>query len=408
MMQRCDDVMIVEDDPLARAVLQAYFASLDAKNIIEVENGEDALKALRSATAGVDLVVCDLKLPVMDGLQLLTHLSRLNFKGGVVIITGEHGSILNAAEEIAIAGNLKLIASLLKPLTKQKLDTAIGVEKFSLPQSAEVEEISPVRIERLLSDQSVLVHYQPIVDMQTGQVIGAEALARCLDPNRGVVPAKDIVPTAEQTGLSDELLNLMTLKVLGQLNIWRSQGLAISAGINVSAHQFLAEDFPDRVSATVKEFALDPSDVSIEVPEQGISQNLGNAMISIARLRLRGFGIAIDDCGTGSISFDRLKRLPATELKIDRTYVSAALTDEFAASRLREIIDIARTTNVQLVAKGIETQEEWDLMSACGIHAGQGYFIGQPMSTNEFEHWFIQRRDQLSPQNQCTPRGIAS
>jgi diguanylate cyclase (GGDEF)-like protein/PAS domain S-box-containing protein len=238
------------------------------------------------------------------------------------------------------------------------------------------------RLLRLALEAHQLVpYYQPIVDLHTGTMVGAEALVRWEDPVRGVVAAKDFIPLAEELGLVGEISELVLTEAARQATEWSQLVPGMKVTVNVSPLQLRGAALLTSVRALVKE-GLRPASLVLEVTESALMEDTVTTGSVLGELRDAGFGIAIDDFGTGYSSLAYLKQLPATIIKVDQTFTSQ-LPDPHDLSVVMAILAIADTYGLDVVAEGIETAEQADVLRALGCQQGQGYHFAHAVPAVE-------------------------
>jgi len=218
------------------------------------------------------------------------------------------------------------------------------------------------------------VHYQPIVTLPDGRVTGFEALARWLHPVRGWIPPADFIPLAEQTGLICEIGQFVMARAIGELASLHDASLHMA--INVSAHQLRQMTFAGELAALCARHELAPSRLILEVTESTLMQD--EAVLEIAAARALGCRVAIDDFGTGYSSLAYMRRLPVNIIKIDRSFTSPLGRDITAEPFLRAIVGLVETLNLQVIAEGVETAEQCQVLRAMGCNYAQGYLFGKP------------------------------
>jgi len=230
-------------------------------------------------------------------------------------------------------------------------------------------------------------YYQPKVDMRTGMLKGVEALARWIHPTMGFIPPDRFIPLAEQGGLIHELTLNMLAKAMAQAALWNERGLPLKVAVNLSPLSLDMPDFVQKMSDLLAQHALLADQIVLEITESSVVANLGSALGTLARLRLKGFGLSIDDYGTGFSSMQQLARIPFTELKIDRSFVHGAHQRQNLRVILQSALDMARRLELVTVAEGVETMEDWRLLQESGCLLGQGYLIAKPMDAKDFPIW---------------------
>jgi len=248
-------------------------------------------------------------------------------------------------------------------------------------------QVTLEEIWRGIEEDQFIPHYQPKVLLQGMKLAGVEALIRWKHPARGVLSAGAFLPLIEDNFLFDELTTLMLEKSVAQCRRWLDHGLDIPVSVNLSPDLLLDDGIADRIEAKVREHGLTPHKLTIEVPEASVAHDIGHALETLVHLRVKGFGLSIDDFGTGHCDRAQLERIPASELKIDRKMLAGAARRPSVRAMLQQSVDLARDLNMASVAEGIENQEEWDLVNELGCDMAQGYFIARPMAGEALAEW---------------------
>jgi diguanylate cyclase (GGDEF)-like protein/PAS domain S-box-containing protein len=230
------------------------------------------------------------------------------------------------------------------------------------------------------------LHYQPQVD-DDGCVTGAEALVRWQRHERGLVHPIEFIPLAEETGLILPLGSWVLETACKQLVVWAShiKTAQLTLAVNVSASQFHQPDFVSRVQAVVKRTGADPSKLKLELTESILLENVENVIDKMTKLKERGIFFSLDDFGTGYSSLSYLKRLPLSQLKIDQSFVRDLLTDANDFTIGQTIVALGRSFGLTVIAEGVETEAQRELLAHYGCHAYQGYLFGRPTPIEEFE-----------------------
>jgi EAL domain-containing protein (putative c-di-GMP-specific phosphodiesterase class I) len=265
--------------------------------------------------------------------------------------------------------------------------------------SVEHDPYNPVRLamvgelRKALEANEVVLHYQPKIDLETGKVVGAEALVRWQHPARGLIPPADFVPMAERTGLIRPLSRYVLDLALAQCREWRDAGLGLKVSVNLSARNLLDPHLPDDVSGLLAKWSVPAAFLELEITESTIMVDPKRAMEVLRRLHTMGIALSIDDFGTGYSSLAYLKELPVNELKIDRTFVQNMASNRGDAFIVRSTIDLAHNLRLQVVAEGVEDESTMDELTKLGCNIAQGFHIGRPVPPQEFAEWLADRDD---------------
>lgn len=222
--------------------------------------------------------------------------------------------------------------------------------------------------------------------LSSGAVTGVEALARWPHAVRGPIAPAEFVPLAERSGLIDALTEWVIRTALRQWGGWRAAGLRLNLAFNLSAQGLDGRSFPDLLAALCRGYGVPPSHVTVELTESG-TQDAPTLLDALSRLRTHGFGVSMDDFGMGYSSLARLQRLPFTQLKIDKSFASAAAARRDCRIIVTAIIDLAHQLGLSAVAEGVEDQVTLDLLRELGCDEAQGYHIARPMSGDAIPAW---------------------
>ncbi len=259
--------------------------------------------------------------------------------------------------------------------------------KYYLPEmNATAEDLVSLEndLRQAINKDELLLHYQPQIDMETGQLIGLEAILRWQHPTRGLLKAEDFVALAEESGLIASIGFWGLRRACYQLSELRlKSGAKFRMCVNISIQQFMQLDFIHQVENLLEETGVDARFIELEITENIAMQNLEETIHQLSCLRKLGFRIAIDDFGTGYSSLNCLKHLPINTLKIAKEFVSDILTDQYDFVITETILSLARTLNMDVIAEGVEKEEQKLLLSRLGCRLGQGYFFNPPMLYEE-------------------------
>jgi diguanylate cyclase (GGDEF)-like protein len=236
------------------------------------------------------------------------------------------------------------------------------------------------------SDQ-IVVHYQPKASLPSGRVTGVEALVRWEHPDHGLIAPNDFIPLAERTGIIRPLTWCILRKALEQNRRWADDGLVLRVAVNISARCLLDKGFPEEMARILRETGVPAERLELELTESSVMSDPDRALTILQALRRTGIRLAIDDFGTGYSSMAYLKKLPVSEIKIDRTFVTEMDSDASDAAIVRSSLELAHNLDLEVVAEGVETEAVWDLLTDLGCSSAQGYFLSKPLPAGDFERW---------------------
>lgn len=379
--------LVVDDDVFMADVIAVVLRDLGLTDVETATNGEAALQRIDAKR--IDLLVCDLNMPGMDGIRLLSHVASLPERPAIILLSGEDARIIEGARQFAEAKQLTIIGTASKPVTSDSLTTLL--QGFRRPEKKPSQDQRPAldcrKVLLGLEDQAITLAYQPKIDLVDGRLVGIEALLRWNDAEFGLLPPPDVVRAAENCHLIDDLTMGVLACAVRDRAALAHDGIDTNIALNVSMHNLHNLAIVDRMSEMVIGAGDQPNHFTLEVTETHLIEDLTSVLEALLRLRLKGFKIAIDDYGTGAATMQFLMQLPSTELKIDRSFVAAATKNESGRALLRSAIDLGLQLGQDVVAEGVETAGEAQLLRQLGCRFAQGYFYGRPMTLEAFTVW---------------------
>ncbi|MDQ6837990.1 MAG: bifunctional diguanylate cyclase/phosphodiesterase [Actinomycetota bacterium] len=308
------------------------------------------------------------------------------------------GSIGVAATASADGDNAKLL---------QQADVAMYMAKTAHSgwelYTPERDHYSPRRLalagelRRAIEADELEVHYQPKAELRTGRVVGVEALVRWQHRTFGLLSPDVFIPLAEHVGL----IRPLTLKVLDaaidEQHRLHDRGFAVKMAVNISVRSVLDVNLPDQVAAVLGAHGMDAADLTLEITESSVMADPGRTIGILGRLDALGVCISVDDFGTGYSSLSYLKRLPVSEMKIDRSFVSGLLNDDSDAAIVRSTVDLARNLGLRVVAEGVEDRATWTKLAALGCDEAQGFFVSAPLPPEALRAWIERTNLAIDP-----------
>jgi EAL domain-containing protein (putative c-di-GMP-specific phosphodiesterase class I) len=374
-----NSVCMIDDDPDYLQMCAQFLASAD----IAVD-GFTCLHDAADAVCQSSVVVLDLDMPQVDGVETLRWLSQQAFSGHLVIVSGHDISIVHAARELARAQGLQVAEALTKPLDMLAFSKKIQhLLKAPLQQQAAVSDapnITAADLVAALRNNELSLCFQPKYQLTDNQLVGFEALARWKSPVFGQVPPVFFIPLAEQSGVIDELTDWALSKALAQLSQWSAQQLHTRVAVNLSLINLQNISFPAKLLHEIKCYQLQPQQLVLELTESALMNEVVTALDILIRLRMNGIELSIDDFGTGYSSLAQLQRIPFTELKIDRRFISDFLHEPESRAIVEACINLAHNMQIKTVAEGVETVEMLQALKAIGCDYAQGYYFHPPLT----------------------------
>lgn len=386
-------LFLVDDESFALRLLTHQLSRLGFSNVTAFDDPAAALAALESDAHAADMVLLDLQMPGIDGIEFIRHLSRLQFHGALVLVSGENERILQTARRLAEAHRLHVRGALHKPVTPAALKAILGEPTDARPVTPAFTpaiEPLPYTAERIAAgiDAGEFVNvYQPKVRLSDGEIVGVETLVRWQHPDDGLVSPLRFIGLAEEHGLIDRLTRTILANALQQGRLWRLDGRELHIAVNISMDSLSALDFPDFVADAAKAAGLPAHLLVLEVTESRLMRDPLAVLDVLTRIRLKHIGLSIDDFGTGHSSLAQLRDIPFDELKIDQRFVHQAHADNASRTILEASLGIARQLGMRTVAEGVELSLDWALLRELGCDVAQGYFVARPMLPDAFGRW---------------------
>jgi EAL domain-containing protein (putative c-di-GMP-specific phosphodiesterase class I)/FixJ family two-component response regulator len=384
-------ILIIDDEPFVLRVTAQQIKNLGFECVLTAESAEQALLIIEQSGSDIDLVISDLNMPDVDGVELLRRFNDANYQGDIILFSGEDEKTLSMAESLARARKLSVLGSTGKPLDPDRflelLKNSPSLPKVSAARQKR-EPVTSGMIENAIEQGDIVPWFQPKIDIANRTPVGVEALARWPGSARGPVYPDEFIPVAEKSGLIDRLTFLMLEKSVQAGKLWRAQGIDLKIALNVSMESLHNIDLPDQLYQIIIDQGENPDRYQLEVTESQLMEDLITPLEVLLRLRMKKISLSIDDFGTGHSNLSQLRDLPFDELKLDRSYVQASGDNGRGYAILESSLEMARKLNLVTVAEGVETLEEWSLIEALGCDQVQGYLTARPMPAENIADWF--------------------
>ncbi len=383
-------IFILDDEPDLVDVMgeMAKVAGFDARGFTRGDDFFDQLALENTA----DLLVLDLNMPEMDGIEVIRKLATLPQPPALILMSGLDLNLLSSVEKLGIEHNLKILGLLKKPVrfkdflaVLQKHDPSRSENRRTT--KAGIQIISTNELRAAIDNNHLILHYQPQINMKTRQIEGLEALVRWQHPERGLLYPDAFISIAEKDGLIGSLTQWVINRVLYDEKSIEYKELAPRISINVSPMDIISLTLPEQLSNLLASNQLNPKSLLLEITESSLMSELTTSLDILTRLRLKGIELAIDDFGTGYSSLQQLHRAPFNELKIDQSFVRKMTSDPEAKAIVKTCILLAKDLNMRVVAEGVEDQQTWDELSELNCDIIQGFLISKPLPLDELRHW---------------------
>ncbi len=392
-------IAVVDDDPVMNKLIARMLGNLGHTSVTLWENSQAVLALIDDPDTSPDLLILDLNMPGMDGLEFIRHLGERHYSGSVILFSGEGEPLLLAARKLALSHDIEILGYLIKPPAPE--DLAALFEKVGAPVGSHaVKKVySADEVRTAIAGGEMVNYYQPKVATGSGLVVGVEALVRWQHPDDGILLPERFIGVAEAHGLIGDLDVSVLANALAHVKQWQDEGSVISLSVNVSAKNLASPEFADIVAKVAADAGVPPQRVALEVSERLLMQEDQRALIeNMARLYLKRFRLSIDEYGILSVPMNRLRDLPIDELKICMKVVHAAWADGDLLTEYKDCLAQARDLNVEVVAVGIEDMDDWNFVRRKWNESdrAQGHFIAKPMPAEDFPVWLMDWHKRLS------------
>jgi len=397
---------IIDDDAQMCDLLVAYTS--DDFSVCAYQNAHDFLK---SAINDQDIVILDLKMPDIDGIEVIRKLAKINKNCSLIIISGYDEGVLHSALQLAKEYGLNAITDLTKPLNftylmdvlhkiQTKL-TLVASNTVDLKKDKDVKSICSIScqchfkpnagdLQKAIEAHHLELFYQPQLSFKDNSLLGVEALVRWNHPFYGIIPPDRFINLAEKSGLIGALTKEVITLAINQIKLWSIDNRNIKISVNISAQNITSLTLPEQLESLVNHSEIEPSMLMLEITETELMTELTTSLDILTRLRLKGFQLSIDDFGTGYSSLSHLHRVPFTELKIDRSFTMEMAKNIESRAIVETCILLGHNLNMEVIAEGVENEETWTLLKQMGCDNAQGYYISKPLPIEQFEQWLVE------------------
>lgn len=395
-------ILVLDDEPFMLKLLARMLTNLGFTEVRTCDNGRAALMLVDSPECHPELILLDINMPQMDGVEFVRHLVEHHFSGSVILVSGEDERVLQSVEKLVRAHKITVLGHLNKPVIPERLAALIA--RWLPPRNGPVRDAkkvySPNQLRSAMDNGELVNYYQPKVTVASGEVVGVETLVRWRHPKDGMVFPDQFVGIAEQHGLIDQLTKLVLTGALTQARLWRDAGVSLRVAVNLSMDNLVALSFLDYVVKLATEAGVPPQELVLEVTESRLMHDQRVPLEILTRLRLNRFRLSIDDFGTGNSSLTQLRDIPFDELKIDKSFVHGAWGNETHSAIFDASLGLARQLKMESVAEGVEDRADWNFVRQRGCDLAQGYFIAEPMPAANLPAWMAdweERRTRILP-----------
>ncbi len=383
--------LVAEGEPVQRELLVGMLRHLGAQHITTASDGLSALRLLEiGLKPPVNIALMDLSLPGMDGLEVIRRLAEVDCRAGIIVIGAHSADVLFSVETMAEAYGVDMLGSSAKPLSSARLQELVA--NYREPPAEPEPEPEPfeftfAEVGRGLQAREFDPFFQPKIELETGAVKGLEMFARWRHPQHGVLGPSAFVPVLESVRRIDFLDWSMIEKSVAACRNLHDKDIPISFSINVDPTTLAHPQFIAQITACLERHRILPDYITFEITESSVLTTNPHFLERLLRLRMMGFGLAIDDYGTGRSNLQLLAAIPFSELKIDRSFVDGASRKRAISTVLKSYLGLARSLSRQACAVGVETKQDWDFLQDLGCTYAQGFYIASPMPVEDIPGW---------------------
>ena len=397
-MRKPDSMMklvVLDDDSKVCKLIERVAAPLNTavESIVQVDHSLEI-----ETLVGADLILLDLGMPGLDGIEVLRRLAQRSCPATISLISGAAHGVLESAARLGTELDLHMGETFRKPMDLDQLSALIQtVASSKEPHSGPTAE----DLRQAIELGQIVPHFQPKVDLYSGSLYGVEALARWDSPSHGQVSPGVFIPLAEEYGLMKALTESISRGALHGLSKLQELSPEAVLSLNLSPSLLTELRYPDLLHEWALEAGVDPDKVTIEITESEAMREPKRYMDILIRFRIKGFHLSVDDFGTGFSSLDHLYRLPFEEIKIDKTYVADIGTNEDAAVIVKAMIGLANDLGMSTVAEGIEDEVTAKMLVDFGCIQGQGFYYSRAVCLQDLLNMCSESR---GPKSQINTR----
>jgi len=351
-----------------------------------------------------DVVLLDIRMPQMDGVEILRNLADKGTNAFIILISGVESGIINSASLLAQELGLNIVAKFIKPFLPIELITTLkNIKNQSLTKAEKRKEIRTSNIQAATKEQlkvaidkkEICLHYQPQFELDNFKLCSVEGLLRWEHPKFGLITPDTFLPEIKKYEMLDYLTDYVIESAIETEANWHNLGINVSTSVNVNASNVINLSLPEKLESLIKAASIRPSKLCLEVTESELMTELIPSIDTLTRLRLKGFRLSIDDFGTGYSSLLQLYRIPFTELKIDRSFIQGLADNEESQVIVETCICMAHNLGMKVVAEGIENKKTLSILRKYGCDIGQGFYFSKAVPEHDLLFWFHENKKRL-------------
>jgi EAL domain-containing protein (putative c-di-GMP-specific phosphodiesterase class I) len=381
-------VLVIDDDNVVCELVSALAMTMG----LNCDATRDPATFLDRVTPETSLVLLDLMMPGMDGIEVLRLLGERRCKARILLMSGMDKRVLETAEKLAQSLGLAVVGHLQKPFPLPELKAVLeSVAAMDAPESVKAIpaiSVSDEQVRDAVKNGEFLNYYQPQISLESGDVMGVEALARWRHPERGMTLPENFLARLEALDLMDALCwSTAELAVAEAKQFTRRNGELLRLSINASMRSLHDLEFPDALVTLARKYDFPVEMIAVEITESGLMSELSRTLDVLTRLRMKNFQLSIDDFGSGYAMMRQLQNVPATELKIDKSIVERMHLNDSDRVMVEKIIEMGHELKMKVIAEGVMTQEQFQMLRTKGCDGAQGYWFSYPLPAEAMKKW---------------------
>ncbi len=382
-------LLIVDDSLAICKYLQAVFDEFGINKVEACQDGLTALNLVERNPAEFDAIFIDLHMDGMDGLELISRLHDIRYRGGVVIISALDKRILDFAFEIVSNFNLRIIGLIEKPIENSVL--AFILKRIKNLRPVELEDPRYIKRRELfeaIKNNQVLTWFQPKISSRDNSVMGLECLCRLSSIDQTIILPGRFIPVAEKFGLIEALMESILDTVLPQyIEFVEKSGIQPTLSINVSPLQLRNDMLPEMITEYLNKYGIDRDNLLLEITENhAIREKV--QLKNLNRLRIHGYKLSLDDYGAGFTNLRQLKNMPFNEIKLDAALIDGIARDKVLQVIVESIEKVSHKLDIQLIAEGIFDPIDLEVLQNIGVDGFQGFIFCRPKPLEELLRWY--------------------
>lgn len=382
-------VLVVDDEPFMLGLLRRALAKLGVARIATHDSAHAALQEIATTQEMPDLVMLDLNMPGMDGVEFIRRLADLHYTGALILVSGEDHHVLESIDKLVRAHGMHSLGHLGKPFDSAALALRIGnwANSGAHQDQAKRKAVRPDDLRAAIEEGALVYHFQPIVNVANGDLVGVSVLPRWPMADGAALHPEQFIAVAERHGLIHEFTQAMLSAAFARAKAWRDAGLALQLSVEVSISCMVRLGFPDTVMNLAVQAAVPPESFVLEVRESQLMSNQLNELDVFNRLRLKRFHLTVSEFGAGHSSLTRLRDIPFDGIKLHRSFVHGAAANDKTRAIYSAGLAMGKALHMQVVADGLQDRADWKLLRHTGCDMAQGPLIGQPMPSEDVADW---------------------